>query len=83
MKSVLLRATLSEQRRHAFEAFVNTMQGLSVAAIRKGFLDIGVLVIGVEADARRAGRGIADQLKPFFASEGWSSYSEPEGDGRC
>ncbi|KOF20240.1 hypothetical protein AC244_09265 [Ensifer adhaerens] len=27
---------------HAFEAFVNTMQGVSVAAIRKGFLSIGV-----------------------------------------
>jgi len=27
---------------HAFEAFVNTMQGVNAAAIRKGFLDIGV-----------------------------------------
>lgn len=27
---------------HAFEAFVNTLQGVSLAAIRKGFLDIGV-----------------------------------------
>ena len=27
---------------HAFEAFVNTMQGVSVAAIHKGFLSIGV-----------------------------------------
>ena len=27
---------------HAFEAFVNTFQGVNVAAIRKGFLDIGV-----------------------------------------
>lgn len=27
---------------HAFEAFVNTMHGVSVAAVRKGFLDIGV-----------------------------------------
>jgi hypothetical protein len=27
---------------HAFEAFVNTMQGVSTAALRKGFLDIGV-----------------------------------------
>jgi hypothetical protein len=27
---------------HAFEAFENTMQGVSVAAIRKGFLSIGV-----------------------------------------
>jgi hypothetical protein len=25
----------------------------------------------VEADARRAAKGIADQLKPFFASKGW------------
>jgi len=27
---------------HAYEAFVNTMQGVNAAAIRKGFLDIGV-----------------------------------------
>ena len=27
---------------HAFEAFVNTMQGVNAEAIRKGFLDIGV-----------------------------------------
>jgi hypothetical protein len=27
---------------HAFEAFVNTMQGVNVAAIHKGFLDAGV-----------------------------------------
>jgi hypothetical protein len=27
---------------HAFEAFVNTMQGVNMAAIRKGFLDAGV-----------------------------------------
>jgi hypothetical protein len=27
---------------HAFEAFMNTMQGVSTAALRKGFLDIGV-----------------------------------------
>jgi hypothetical protein len=27
---------------HAFEAFVNTMQGVNAAAIQKGFLDIGV-----------------------------------------
>jgi hypothetical protein len=27
---------------HAFEAFVNTMQGVNAAAIRKGLLDIGV-----------------------------------------
>ena len=27
---------------HAFEAFVNTMQGVNAAAIRKGFRDIGV-----------------------------------------
>jgi hypothetical protein len=27
---------------HAFEAFVNTFQGVNVAAIRKGFLDIGI-----------------------------------------
>ena len=27
---------------HAFEAFVNTMQGVNAAAIKKGFLDIGV-----------------------------------------
>jgi hypothetical protein len=27
---------------HAFEAFVNTMQGVSIAALHKGFLDIGV-----------------------------------------
>ena len=27
---------------HAFEAFVNTMQGVSVAALRKGFVDAGV-----------------------------------------
>jgi hypothetical protein len=27
---------------HGFEAFVNTMQGVNAAAIRKGFLDIGV-----------------------------------------
>ena len=27
---------------HAFEAFVNTMQGVNAAAIRKGFQDIGV-----------------------------------------
>lgn len=27
---------------HAFEVFVNTMQGVNAAAIRKGFLDIGV-----------------------------------------
>src|SRR5512146_1101858 len=27
---------------HAFEAFVNTMQGVNMAAIHKGFLDIGV-----------------------------------------
>src|SRR5215471_19179896 len=27
---------------HAFEAFVNTIQGVNAAAIRKGFLDIGV-----------------------------------------
>ena len=27
---------------HAFEAFVNTFQGVNVAAARKGFLDIGV-----------------------------------------
>jgi hypothetical protein len=27
---------------HAFEAFVNTMQGVNAAAIRKGMLDIGV-----------------------------------------
>lgn len=27
---------------HAFEAFVNTMQGVNAAAIRKGFVDIGV-----------------------------------------
>ena len=27
---------------HAFEAFVNTMQGVSIAAIRKGLLSIGV-----------------------------------------
>ena len=25
----------------------------------------------VKADARRAAKGIADQLKPFFASKGW------------
>ena len=29
-------------RTHAFNAFVNTMQGVSVAAIQKGFLDLGV-----------------------------------------
>jgi hypothetical protein len=29
-------------RTHAFEAFVNTMQGVNAAAIRKGFLDVGV-----------------------------------------
>ena len=27
---------------HAFEAFVNTMQGVNAEAIRKGFADIGV-----------------------------------------
>src|SRR5262245_27462382 len=27
---------------HAFEAFVNTMQGVNAEAIRRGFLDIGV-----------------------------------------
>lgn len=27
---------------HAFEAFVNTFQGVNMAAIRKGFLSIGV-----------------------------------------
>jgi hypothetical protein len=27
---------------YAFDAFVNTMQGVNAAAIRKGFLDIGV-----------------------------------------
>ncbi len=27
---------------HAFEAFVNTMQGVNAAALRKGFLDLGV-----------------------------------------
>ncbi len=27
---------------HAFEAFVNTMQGVNATAIRKGFLEIGV-----------------------------------------
>ncbi len=27
---------------HAFEAFVNTMQGVSIAALRKGFQSIGV-----------------------------------------
>ena len=27
---------------HAYEAFVNTMQGVNAAALRKGFLDIGV-----------------------------------------
>ena len=27
---------------HAFEAFVNTVQGVNAAAIRKGFLEIGV-----------------------------------------
>jgi hypothetical protein len=26
----------------------------------------------VEADARRADKGIADQRKPFFAGKGWS-----------
>jgi hypothetical protein len=25
----------------------------------------------VEADARRAAKGMANQLKPFFASKGW------------
>jgi hypothetical protein len=29
-------------RTHAFEAFVNTMQGVNAVAIHKGFLDIGV-----------------------------------------
>ncbi len=28
--------------KHAFDAFVNTMQGVNAAAIRKGFLDVGV-----------------------------------------
>ena len=27
---------------HAFEAFVNTLQGVNAAAIKKGFLDIGI-----------------------------------------
>ena len=27
---------------HAFDAFVNTMQGVSMVAVRKGFLDVGV-----------------------------------------
>jgi hypothetical protein len=28
--------------KHAFEAFVNTMQGVSIDALRKSFLSIGV-----------------------------------------
>src|SRR6516162_4640763 len=42
---------------HAFEVFVNTMQGVNAAAIRKGFLDIGmqdneVLVFSKLMDAK-------------------------------